>query len=136
MTLANLAGAGLHHVRAFDVPVSTLSARAISLGADRLGDKQIQVSRVLVPLDGSELATGAIDYRVALPQANGLEHVLVEVVATIGDEKTWVEEEDRLNVAADRIRARRGRLVEREALTDGCHHGSFRRPRTSRSSVP
>ena len=81
-------------------------------GADRLRDKRIQVGRVLVPLDGSPLAAGAVDYLLALPGADRLEYVLVEVVPPRGDGRATAEAEQRLDEAAARVRARGAPAVE------------------------
>ncbi len=78
-------------------------------GADRLGDKTIQVLRVLVPLDGSALAASSIEYLLALPHADRLEYALVEVVAASGADRARTEAEQRLDAVADRVRARGAR---------------------------
>jgi nucleotide-binding universal stress UspA family protein len=51
-------------------------------GADDTAGKQIKLGRVLVPLDGSELALGVIDHLLALPKGRELEYVLVEVITS------------------------------------------------------
>jgi len=59
-------------------------------------------SRVLVPLDGSELALRSVDFLIALPRSPALEFVLVEVVS---DDSVCSEARDRLEGAAQRLRA-------------------------------
>lgn len=81
-------------------------------GADRLRDKRIQVGRVLVPLDGSELALSSLDYLLTLPQGDRLEYVLVEVVAPRSDDEARARAGQRLDAAADRVRARGAEVVE------------------------
>ncbi len=81
-------------------------------GADRMADRSIRLGRVLVPLDGSEIAAGAVDYVLALPGADRLEYVLVEVVETPTDDGARAEAERRLDAAAERVRARGARSVE------------------------
>ena len=81
-------------------------------GADRLRDKRIRVGRVLVPLDGSALAATSIDYLLGLPRADTLEYVLVEVVSPLGDGRAQAEAEQRLDAAADRVRAHGAAAVE------------------------
>jgi nucleotide-binding universal stress UspA family protein len=81
-------------------------------GADRLRDKRIRIGRVLVPLDGSALAAGAVDYLLALPRADRLEYVLVEVVPPRSDGPARARAEQRLEAAAERVRARGAAAVE------------------------
>jgi nucleotide-binding universal stress UspA family protein len=59
-------------------------------------------SRVLVPLDGSELALRSVDFLIALPRSPELEFVLLEVVS---DDSVCSEARDRLEGAAQRLRA-------------------------------
>ena len=80
-------------------------------GADFMRGKRVQIGRVLVPLDGSALAAKSVDYLLALPHADQLEYVLIEVVAR-GDVRAKAEAEQRLAAAADRVRARGVRAVE------------------------
>jgi nucleotide-binding universal stress UspA family protein len=70
-----------------------------------------QIARVLVPLDGSELSAKALDYLLALPHADRLEYVLLEVRPR-GAERVAAEAEQRLAAAADRVRARGAQAVE------------------------
>jgi nucleotide-binding universal stress UspA family protein len=51
-------------------------------GASDTAGKQIRLGRVLVPLDGSELALRVIDHLLALPKGRELEYVLVEVITS------------------------------------------------------
>jgi len=51
-------------------------------GADDTRGKQIRLGRVLVPLDGSDLALRAVDHLLALPKATDLQYVLTEVVTS------------------------------------------------------
>jgi nucleotide-binding universal stress UspA family protein len=51
-------------------------------GADDTRGRQIQLGRVLVPLDGSDLALRTIDHLLALPRASELEYVLLEVITS------------------------------------------------------
>jgi nucleotide-binding universal stress UspA family protein len=92
--------------------------------AEDLGGKHLQFGRVLVPLDGSELALGVIDHLLGLKRARELEYILLEVV-TSGVVPEWVADtpalqpyrgspdftqarvnaEQRLSRVADRLRA-------------------------------
>ena len=80
-------------------------------GADFMRGKRVRIGRVLLPLDGSALAAKSVDYLLALPHANELEYVLLEVVAP-GAERPKEEAEQRLAAAANRLRARGARAVE------------------------
>jgi nucleotide-binding universal stress UspA family protein len=66
---------------------------------------------VLVPLDGSALAARSLDFLLALPRADELEYVLLEVVPP-GAERERAEAERRLAAAADRARSRGAKTVE------------------------
>ena len=70
-------------------------------GASYMEGKRVQLARVLVPLDGSELATRAVDCLMAMPRAHAVECVLVEVVQNSIDR---TEAERRLDAEAQRIR--------------------------------
>ena len=80
-------------------------------GADFMRGKQVRIGRVLIPLDGSALAAKSVDYLLALPHADELEYVLLEVVAPSA-ERAKAEAEQRLAAAANRVRARGARAVE------------------------
>jgi nucleotide-binding universal stress UspA family protein len=80
-------------------------------GADFMRGRRVQIGRVLVPLDGSALAAKSVDYLMALPHADRLEYVLLEVIPP-GAEQTKEEAEQRLAIAADRARARGVRAVQ------------------------
>jgi nucleotide-binding universal stress UspA family protein len=93
-------------------------------GADDIGGRQLHLGRVLVPLDGSELASAVVDHLLELKRARELEYVLLEVV-TSGVVPEWVvdtpalqpyaaspdlararaDAEARLTGVADRLRA-------------------------------
>jgi nucleotide-binding universal stress UspA family protein len=102
-------------------------------GADDTRGKRIELGRVLIPLDGSALSLSAIDHLLALPHANELEYVLLEVIppaltsiATTPAAPAWAatmataevnlgsidvrqvraDAEQRLNAVAARLRAR------------------------------
>jgi nucleotide-binding universal stress UspA family protein len=108
-------------------------------GADDTRGKHIELGRVLVPLDGSDLSLRAIDYLLALPHAGDLEYVLLEVIppeiataVTMPDASAWAATlatadaylgsvdvgqlragvEQRLNAVADRLRARGAKVVD------------------------
>lgn len=78
-------------------------------GTDYMRDKDVQVGRVLVPLDGSTLAGRALDFLLALPAASRVELALLEVVAPHGDRGAALA---RLAAAADRLRGAGVRTVE------------------------
>ena len=87
-------------------------------GADFMSGKRVTLGRVLVPLDGSVLASKAVDYLLALPHADRLEYVLLEVVEE-GKERVRADAEQRLAAAATRVRAGGVRTVETVALEAG-----------------
>jgi nucleotide-binding universal stress UspA family protein len=87
-------------------------------GADFMAGKRVTLGRVLVPLDGSVLASKAVDYLLTLPHADRLEYVLLEVVEA-GEERVRADAEQRLAAAASRVRARGVRTVETVALEAG-----------------
>jgi nucleotide-binding universal stress UspA family protein len=80
-------------------------------GADFMRGKRVRIGRVLIPLDGSGLAANSVEYVLALPHADELEYVLLQVVAP-GAERARAEAEKHLVAAADRVRARGARAVE------------------------
>jgi len=84
-------------------------------GADFMSGKRVTIGRVLVPLDGSELATKAVDYMLALPHADQLEYVLLEVVEE-GAERARADADQRLAAVAARVRARGVRTVETQVI--------------------
>lgn len=132
---ADVAGAILRHAAERDVGLVVMGTRAAGVagralrgsvadrvmresprpvvlvppGAERLHDKRIQLARVLVPLDGSALAAASVDYLLALPRADSLEYVLLEVIAPHAGDR---EAGRRLDAAADRLRARGARSVD------------------------
>lgn len=76
--------------------------------ADDVKGKPFELGRVLVPLDGSELALTTIDYLLRLKRAGDLEYVLLEVV-TSGRVAEWAADEPALQPfqgLADFARAR------------------------------
>lgn len=89
------------------------SPRPVVLVPPGAGDehgRQVRLGRVLVPLDGSDLAQRAIDHLLALPTASNLQYVLVEVLtgASSGDSGVAPapdQAERRLRIVADRLRA-------------------------------
>lgn len=78
-------------------------------GAAFLGGKTMQITRVLVPQDGSSLAFRCLEFLIELPHARDLEYVLVEVVAT---NELRVDAELRLKHSAAWLRARGVKSVE------------------------
>ena len=64
--------------------------------------KRVQIERVLVPLDGSALATRSLDFLLDLPRAERLRYTLLEVVPPSGD---LAAADHRLHVAAGRAPA-------------------------------
>ena len=89
-------------------------------GASYLRGKQVEIGRVLVPLDGSTLALRSLDYLLALPNATRVEYVLLEVVPARGGEQRQTVRvaaaEDRLQIAAAHTRARGVAAVEAQVL--------------------
>jgi nucleotide-binding universal stress UspA family protein len=108
-------------------------------GADDTSGKQIELRRVLVPLDGSALSLSAIDHLLALPHASELEYVLLEVIppalanialtpdvpgwaATLATPEAYLgstdvaqvraDVEQQLNAVAERLRARGATQVD------------------------
>lgn len=88
---------------------STCPVVLVPPGTDYMRDKDVQLGRVLVPLDGSALAERALDFLLALPAARGLELALLEVVAPHADREPAV---DRLAATAGRLREAGIRTVE------------------------
>lgn len=84
-------------------------------GADFMRGKQLQILRVLVPLDGSEIAARSVDYLLTLPRAKALEYFLLQVVAP-GAEHARFEAEQRLAAAAERVRAQGVSVVDFEVM--------------------
>jgi nucleotide-binding universal stress UspA family protein len=107
-------------------------------GAGGARGTQIQLGRVLVPLDGSALALSTIDHLLELDRASGLEYVLLEVVTSgfidVAAQSAlpgWVADmptpeayaglpdiaqaranaEQRLNIVAERLRAQGAKAV-------------------------
>jgi nucleotide-binding universal stress UspA family protein len=81
-----------------------------------LQGRQLRFTRVLVPLDGSTLATHALDVLLGLPGARTLEYVLLEVVSSAGD---VAAAQARLAAAAADARARGATRVETVVLEAG-----------------
>jgi nucleotide-binding universal stress UspA family protein len=65
-----------HLVRESPKPVLLVPPRA-----EHLGGRQIQFGRVLVPFDGSRVALSAMQHLMALPHAEELELVFIQVIA-------------------------------------------------------
>jgi nucleotide-binding universal stress UspA family protein len=84
-------------------------------GADYLSGKHIEIKRVLVPLDGSELADRSVEFLLALPHARDLEFVILGIVQNPHDAEVV---ERRLDVAADRFRGRSADATARVAFGD------------------
>ncbi len=97
---------------------STRPVVLVPPSADRLRDRQVRIARVLVPLDGSALAARSVDYLLALPGAERLAYVLVEVVAPSNDDAARAAAAGRLGDLAARVRAR-GAAVEVAVLEAG-----------------
>jgi nucleotide-binding universal stress UspA family protein len=108
-------------------------------GADDTRGKHIELGRVLIPLDGSQLSARAVDHLLTLPHAADLEYVLLEVippgsagVAPAVDTPAWAAvmataeanlgamdpaqvragAEQRLSAIAQRLRARGAKVVD------------------------
>ena len=82
-------------------------------GAADLRGKQIEIRRLLVPLDGSALAARAIDFLLEMVHTVALEFVLLEVVQNPAD---IPHIERRLQLAADRFHGRSAEAVPRVML--------------------
>jgi len=82
-------------------------------GTADMEGKQIEIRRVLVPLDGSALAAHAIDFLLGMPAIVGLELVLLEVVHNTAD-GPFIRR--RLQSAADRFHGRSAAAVPRVVL--------------------
>lgn len=85
---------------------STRPVVLVPPGADFLRGKQVQLRRVLVPLDGSDAALQVLAHLLNFAGARELELVLLEVVVPSQDHLQAREAEHRLTVVADRVRAR------------------------------
>ena len=79
-------------------------------GAADISGQRIEIKRVLVPLDGSELADRSMEFLLGLTHISELEFVLVAVVHN-PDDITFVKR--RLHVAADRFRGRSAAAIPR-----------------------
>jgi nucleotide-binding universal stress UspA family protein len=82
-------------------------------GAADVSGKRIEIKRVLVPLDGSELAERSMAFLLGLSHIDELEFVLVGVVHN-PDDAPFVRR--RLHVAADRFRGRSAAATPRVIL--------------------
>lgn len=82
-------------------------------GASDLKGKQIEIRRLLVPLDGSILAARSIDFLLDMIHTAALEFVLLEVVQNPADAP---DIERRLQSAADRFHGRSVEAVPRVML--------------------
>jgi len=82
-------------------------------GTADMEGKQIEIRRVLVPLDGSALAAHAIDFLLGMPAIVVLELVLLEVVHNTAD-GPFIRR--RLQSAADRFHGRSAAAVPRVVL--------------------
>jgi nucleotide-binding universal stress UspA family protein len=78
-------------------------------GTEYAAGKRLRFARVLVPLDGSPLASRALDYVLRLPRAAQLEYALLEVVR--GDDARPGAAE-RVEEAARRVRSAGARIVD------------------------
>ncbi|HKN66109.1 MAG TPA: universal stress protein [Gemmatimonadaceae bacterium] len=84
-------------------------------GAFDIVGKQIQIRRLLVPLDGSALAARSIDFLLEIPRSIELEFVLVEVVQNETDAPVAQRS---LQSAADRLNGRSAEAVPRIVLAE------------------
>lgn len=84
-------------------------------GAFDIVGKQIEIRRLLVPLDGSLLAARSIDFLLEIPRSVDLEFVLVEVVQEEADAPVA---QRRLQSAADRLNGRSAEAVPRIVLAN------------------
>lgn len=82
-------------------------------GASDLKGKQIEIRRLLVPLDGSALAGRSIDFLLEMAHTVALEFVLLEVVQNPADVPLI---ERRLQSVADRFHGRSAEAVPRVML--------------------
>ena len=82
-------------------------------GASDLKGKQIEIKRLLVPLDGSALAARSIDFLLEIAHTTDLEFVLLEVVQNPADVPVI---ERRLHSAAARFHGRSAEAVPRIVL--------------------
>jgi len=82
-------------------------------GTSDIQGKQIEIRRILVPLDGSTLAARSIDFLLEIPRAAELEFVLLEVVHNADDGPSV---ERRLQSAAERFHGRSADAVPRIVL--------------------
>ena len=82
-------------------------------GASDLKGKQIEIRRLLVPLDGSALAARSIDFLLEMAHTVALEFVLMEVVQNPADVPLI---ERRLQSAAGRFHGRSAEAVPRVML--------------------
>lgn len=78
-------------------------------GAAFLAGKTPAIARVLVPLDDSSLSFRSLEFIIELPQAKGLEYVLVEVVS---EAQACTTAEARLAQTAQWLRSRGAKQVE------------------------
>jgi nucleotide-binding universal stress UspA family protein len=90
-----------------------LSSPTLRGDAADISGKRIAIKRVLVPLDGSELADRTVEFLLGLTHISELEFVLVGVVHN-PDDVTFVKR--RLHVAADRFRGRSAAAISRVIL--------------------
>ena len=81
-----------------------------------MAGKQLTLTRVLVPLDGSSLAFRSLEFLIELPHAKELEYVLIEVVPARHDR---LASEARLQSTARWLRARGATSVEVVVLESG-----------------
>ena len=116
-------GVGLAVVGSVADRVMRESPRPVVLvppGASYMEGKRVQLARALVPLDGSELATRAVDCLMSMPRAQTIEFVLVEVVREAGEHTVA---QQRLDAEARRIRESGGVVetcvIEGSDVTEG-----------------
>ncbi len=83
-------------------------------GAADVSGKPVEIKRILVPLDGSELGERSVDFLLGLSHIDELEFVLVGVVHN-RDDVPFVRR--RLHVAADRFRGRSAAATPRVILS-------------------
>lgn len=83
-------------------------------GAEDMAGRQVHLSRVLVPLDGSALGEQALDYALRLPHGAELEYALLEV---LGADRGRAAAAARLEAAARRARDAGATTVEFDVVT-------------------
>jgi nucleotide-binding universal stress UspA family protein len=78
-------------------------------GADFMSGRDVQITRLLVPQDGSSLAFRCLEFLIALPHADELDYVLIEVLSSEDDRRAV---EVRMKTTAAWLRSRGAKSVE------------------------